>query len=441
MSTILVDLAFIVGLIVLNGFFALAEMALVSARTVRLQQWAEGGNPRAALALSLVQEPGDFLATIQVGITLISILAGASSGVTVAEPLAAFLAQWPILAPYAEAVAVTLVVMGVTYLTLVIGELVPKRVALAHAETLAMLVAKPIWHLSRLVIPLVRLLSASTDLVVRVMGVRAEPRPPVTEEEIRLLVRQGAEWGILAPTEREIIESVLRLGDRRVAGVMTPRPQIVWLDLDDPREKRVARILDRPHTRFPVARGELDNLEGIVHTKEMLARCIQGQDPLDDLTPFLTQPLFVLETARALEVLELFREHGSDLAMVVNEYGAIAGMITSNDILEDLVGHISFSREAYGPKVVRRADGSYLVDGLLPVDELAALLGVELPQAESTDYDTVGGLIVTRLGRIPQVGDTVELPPYRVEVVDMDGLRVDKVLVRRVEQDAKPRAT
>ncbi len=427
------DFIFISVLILLNGFFALAEMALVSASPTRIQNYAESGDGRAMTALRLIQDPGRFLATIQVGITLVSILAGASSGVTLAAPLADALSRWSVLAPYAEGIGVVVVVLAVTYMTLVIGELVPKRIALAHAESLALALARPIWLLSRLAHPLVRFLSLSTEAVVGLLHMPQGSRPPVTEEEIRLLVRQGVQWGILESTEQEIIEEVLRLGDRRVAAVMTPRPQIVWLDPEDPRDKQVARILDHPHARFPVARGELDNLEGIVHTKDMLARCLRAQDPLAELESILSQPLFVLESTRALQVLDLFRHHGSDLAMVVNEYGAIDGMVTSNDILEDLVGHVPLSREEYEPKILRRTDGTYLVDGMLPVDEFANFFQVELPADEEADYDTVGGLVVTRLGRIPQAGDVLEIPSYRLEVVDMDGLRVDKVLVARAE--------
>lgn len=415
-------------LILLNGAFAMAEMAIVSARKVRLEQWASRGDRGARIALELANDPNQLLSTIQVGITLIGIVNGAFGGATLSFELAEVLRLVPWLAPYSTAISFALVVSAITYLSLVVGELVPKRLALNNPERVAVVVATPMRRLSSIAAPIVRLLGASNDLVLRLLGVRPTGEAPVTEDEIKILIEQGAEAGVFEPAEHEIVESVFKLGDQRVGELMAPRLDIVWLDINDPVEEIRRIIIESNHSRFPVGRGSLDDVVGIAQAKRILAHRLAGE-PLE-LERYLDRPLFVPESMPTFRVLEAFKQSGIQMALVIDEYGSTAGLITPSDILEAIVGAIPSPEELAAPPVIRRDDGSWLVDGKVRVDELQEILGLEaLSWADGRDYHTIGGLVMSRLGRVPQPSDAFDVGGLHIEVLDMDGKRVDKVLV------------
>jgi putative hemolysin len=409
----------------------MAEMAVVSARRVRLQQWAEAGDARARVALEMAEEPTQLLSTVQIGITLIGILAGAFGGATLAHTLAEQLSALPLLAPYSEAIGFGIVVLFTTYLSLVIGELLPKRLALNSPERIAVALARPMRLLSKLVSPAVRLLSVSTDALLRVLRVRPSAEPPVTEDEIKVLLEQGAEAGVFAEAEQEMIERVFRLGDLRVGMVMTPRTQMVWLDLDDSAEQNLRKVAASPYAAYPVGSGTPDKIRGVVYAKDLLAHALTGQ-PID-LQATARPALFVPESMSAFRALNKFREARSHLALVVDEYGGVDGLVTLTDLVEELVGHVPDLGETGEPAVVQRDDGSWLVSGRLPIDELKALLGVEyLPGEEAGRYQTLGGFVLTQLGHMPSASEHFDWGGLRFEVVDMDGPRIDKVLVASI---------
>jgi putative hemolysin len=415
-------------LIILNGVFAMSEMAVVSARKSLLQQWAEAGDAKARTALELANAPNQFLSTIQIGITLIGILAGAFGGATIARDFSAWLDDVPLLAPYSRALSLAIVVTITTYLSLIVGELVPKRMALNNPERLAAALASPMRALSRVAYPVVHLLGRSTEFVLRMLGMKPSTESPVTEEEIRALIEEGARAGTLEEAEREMVERVFRLGDRRIGAVMTPRPEIIWLDRNAPPEAIRGTITRSAHSRFLVAQGSLDNVLGVVHAKDLLVHSL-GEQAVD-LTTTLQQPLYVPESMRAVKVLELFKQSGTHIALAIDEYGGIQGLVTPNDILESIVGDLPTAGEVAEPLALQREDGSWLLDGMLPVDEFKALFHLgPLPGEEQAVYHTVAGFVIMQLGRIPTAADYFEWEGLRIEVVDMDGNRVDKVLV------------
>lgn len=427
-----VELIAILLLILANGLFAMSEMAVVSARKARLEQWAEEGNGRARAALALSQAPNRFLSTVQIGITLVGILSGAFGGATLAERLGAQLSRVPWIGDSGPAVALALVVLLITYLSLVFGELVPKRLALNNPERIAVGVAVPMRVLAAITAPVAHVLALSTEGVFRLLGIQPSTEPPVTEEELKVMLQQGTEAGIFEEAEQDMVENVFRLNDRRVSAVMTPHPDIVWLDVNEPPAELRRKIIASAYSRFPVCRGDLDNLLGIVRTKDLLARALNDQ-PLD-LLNCLRSPLFVPEGMPASKVLQLFRNSKTHIALVIDEYGSIQGLVTLKDLLEAIVGEITpgiaFDNE---PEVVQREDGSWLVDGMLPIDEFKELFDLEmLPDEERSGYQTLGGFVMSQLGRIPQAGDHFEWQALHFEVMDMDERRVDKVLVARL---------
>jgi putative hemolysin len=419
------------ALILLNGVFAMSEIAVVTARKTRLQEWAEEGNRRAEAALGLATDPSNFLATIQVGITLVGIVAGAYGEATLSAELSAYLAQFALLEPYREALAFGIVVVGITYFSLIVGELVPKRLALHNPERIAAVVAMPMRALSRVGHPIVRALSLSTELALRLLGSKPSQGPPVSEEEIRVLMEQGTRAGIFEKSEQTLVKNVLRLDERLVASLMTPRLDIVHLDVEDPVEVNLGKISEHRYSRYPVCRGGLEHVTGIVHTKEILARQLSGQ-PFD-LEKCAQEPLFVPETVSAIQLLETFKQSRIHASLVVDEYGDIQGLVTLNDVLGAIVGEIPAAEDRGTSMVVKREDDSWLIDGMLDVGALKELLHVdELPNEEEAVYHTLGGLVMTRMGRVPRVADRFEWQGLRFEVVDMDGKRVDKVLVARM---------
>lgn len=420
MSAILV----IIVLTIVNGLFAMSEAAVISARKAKLQQQANAGDAQARAALALADNPNRFLSTVQVGITLIGILAGAFGEATLAGDLEAWLERVPWLAPYSRVLSLVIVVVAITYLSLIIGELVPKRLALRSPERIAGLVAGPMNFLSMLVNPAVSVLSLSTEAILRLLGLKPSTEPPVTEEEIRVLLQQGRQAGIFEAVEQDMVEAVFRLNDQRALDLMTPRPEIVWLDLADPPEELAAKIVESGYSRFPVCRDNLDNVLGVVRAKDLLARSLGGE-PLD-LKAALHPPAFAPESATVSQILELFKGSQLHLALVLDEYGGTQGLVTLQDILEAIVGEV----EVAEPQAIQRQDGSWLLDGALSVMEFKELfkIGV-LPEEDRGYYQTLGGLVMLFLGRIPTAGDQFQWGNWRFEVMDMDGKRVDKILV------------
>lgn len=425
--TISLEILLILLLLVLNGVLAMSEIALVSAKKVRLRQRAEAGDRGARAALKLAESPGRFLSTVQIGITLVGILAGAFGGATLAEHIGAWLARFPALAGYSEAIGVGIVVVALTYASLIIGELVPKQLALHDPEKTAARLARPLGLLSKVSAPAVFLLEMSSRLALRLLGSRPSEEPPITEEELRHLLDVGRRAGVFDPAEQEIVERVLRLGDMRVGQLVTHRSQMAALDVDDPPGESWARIAASGHSHFPVYQGGPDRVLGLVSVRDLWAKTIAGEAP--DLRAVLREPLYLPESLPALKALERFRSEAHHMALVLDEYGGVEGIVTLNDVLQALVGELP-TPEEHDPMVVARKDGSWLLDGMLPIPDLEGLLRLSPAEAEELEeYQTLGGLFMGRIGRVPGVGDTFEWRTWRFEVVDMDGLRVDKVLL------------
>jgi len=433
MNSIVFEISLILLLIILNGVFALSELALVSARKARLEQWAAEGDARARIALELADAPNSFLSTIQIGITFIGILAGAFGGATLAKFLIPYIAVFPLLAPYSEAIGVAVVVVGITYVSLIIGELAPKRLALNNPERLARLVAPPIKKLSRLAHPLVVLLSGSTSLLLHIFRVKPSSEPGITEEEIKLLISKGTRAGIFEEFEQDTIERVFRLSDRRVAVLMTPRADVIWLDLNEGEEETKKKIARHQFSFFPVARDALDNVVGVVRAKELLSLTMEGQ-PFQ-LQAICHKPLFVWESTPAVKVLELFKKSGMHIALVVDEYGAIHGLVTFDDILRSVFEDVEDA--AAGEKeIVEREDGSWLISGSLPLDEFLDYIEAgKVSDEERTGMHTVGGFVMEKIGAVPTEGQHFVWRGLRFEVVDMDGRRVDKILMARIKDE------
>ncbi len=435
MNNLFLELSIIVLLILFNGLFSMSETAIVSARKARLQQMADEGSSRARDALGLANNPNRFLATVQIGITLIGILTGVFGGATITRELAALLNASPALAPYSTAIAGLVVVTLLTYFTLIIGELVPKRLALNNAERVASTVAGPMSILSLLAWPIVRLLGVSTDFVLRLLRVKPSDEPLVTAEEIMVMVGQGADVGLFERSEQDLIERVLALDERRVDSFMTPRGKIVALDIGDSTDGVRRKLLESQRSRFPVIEGDLDNVLGVVRAKDILTQNLADQR--FDLRSLLRPALFVPEVTTALEALERFKQQGTHVALILDEFGGIQGMITHNDVLEAIVGYDPSQDTPAEPHVVRRGDGSWLVDGLTAIGDFEDALDLDtLREDAGRRYQTVGGLVMSELGGVPSTGQSFTWRGLRFEVVDMDGRRVDKVLVTALDAAA-----
>lgn len=423
------EILIILVLILVNGLFAMAEIAIVSSRKLRLQQRADDGDRKAMIALKLADDPSRFLSTVQIWITLVGILAGAFGGATIAEQISLWLQGVPWLAAYGEVIGVAVVVLLITYFTLVLGELVPKRLALQNAEKVAVNLAGIMNSVSRIASPLVSFLTVSTDFIVKILGVQADQGPSVTDEDIKSLLAQGTQAGVFQEAEQHMVAGVFRLADWDVGNLITPRTDVVWLDLDDPEVDTQRKIVESTHSQFPVARGSLDNVLGVVHTKDLLVNQLQRQS--FNLERLMIEPIVVPESTPALEVLERFKDSPLKMALVIDEFGGLQGLVTINDILGAIVGETVISNQPSEESIVLREDGSWLMDGMLSIDEFKDFLDLdELPDEKIADYQTLGGFIMTGLGRIPYPADHFEWGEYTFEVVDMDGFRVDKVLVK-----------
>jgi putative hemolysin len=419
------ELLVLAVLLLINGFFAMAELAIVSARRVRLQQMAEAGKRGAATALRLIDDPVKLLSTTQVGITLVGIIAGAYSGTTLAEPLASYLSTVPAVAAYAHALAFGTVVAGVTYLSLVIGELVPKRIALNHAEAIAAAVAPFMNLLAESGVAIVWFLRVSTHAVLALFRIKPAADNVVTEEEVKALIAEGASAGVFHRAEQEMIEGVLRIGDRTVRSIMVPRPAVDWLDADDPPEELFALIAATGHSRYPVARGDIEEVIGVAHTKDLLEQ-LRTIGTIDIVAAAREAP-FVVDMMPVLRLLERFRASTVHMAIVVDERGTFEGIVTPTDILTAIAGDLPESEEEGEPEAVQREDGSWLLDGMMWVDDVERTLSIK-DMSEDGDFNTIAGFVLHHLERIPEVGEHFHWNGWRFEVVDLDGRRIDKIM-------------
>ncbi len=426
------DIALLLFLILLNGVFAMSEIAVISSRKSRLHRLAEDGSPGAGTALALHNDPSTFLSTVQVGITSVGILSGAIGESALADPLTVWMSQFALMEPYARGIAITLVVVGLTYFSVVVGELVPKRLGLLAPEGIASFIARPMNALSRFSRPVVWLLSSSSALLLRLMGARRKEEPPVTDDEINVLMEQGAEAGVFHESEQEIVSNVLRLDEQRIGAIMTHRSDIYLVDLDDPEEEIHRRIAESPFERIVVCRDGLDHVVGILRTSDLLKTAL-AHAPLN-VEAILRQPLYVPETVTTIQLLESFRKARMQFALIVDEYGELEGLVTLTDVLTSIVGDLPSSDAPDEQDVVMREDGSWLVDGAVTMERLKSALDIdeEFPGEEENAFNTLGGLIMHLLGRVPAVADHFDLRGLRFEVMDMDRNRVDKVLVARI---------
>ena len=422
------DILIVLLLILANGIFSMAEFALVSARRALLRRRAEEGDKGAGAALELAEDPNRFLSTVQIGITLIGILAGAFGGIRIAAYIAPFFLTIPALAPWAGGLSIAVVVLAITFFTMVLGELVPKRIGLHRPVEISSFLARPMRVLALVASPVVWLVSGTTDLILRLLGIPHAERPAVTEEEIRSMLEEGRRAGILEAAEQDMMEAVFRFGDRRVEALMTPRPEIVALDLDAPQEENWKEISSGGHTWYPVYRGSLDTLAGVITVRDLLSQVLAGKKP--DLASILREPLYVPEGRPSLTVLESLRSSRSHIALVTDEYGTITGLLTFHDIVEAILGTIPVPGQGSEPDIVKRDDGSFLIEGILPLEDLKERFGLgPFPEEGEGYYRTTAGFLVYSLGHIPEPGEHVTWNGYRFEVVDMDGKRVDKVLL------------
>ena len=422
------EIVIVLALIVLNGIFAMAEIAIISARKAKLQQRANEGNKNAQAALDIAKSPNRFLSTVQIGITLVGIFAGAFGGATIAETLSTQLQSVPFIAPYSETVALVLVVSVITYLSLIIGELVPKRLGLSNPEKIAMLVARPMNNLSRVSAPIVWLLSISSDWTLKLFGIKDVAPSTITDEEIKILLREGAQVGAFDKVETDIVERTMRLSDKKAKSLMTPKKDIIWLDIDSPFKTIRNKITKKPHAHFPVCRDSLDKVIGIIRTEKLLVNFLDEEKI--NLKKLIHKPLFIPESMDGLKVLELFKKSGIHMALVADEYGNTQGLISLTDILEEIVGDIPTINELDEEEIVKRENGTFLVDGLVSIEELKEYFHIrKLPGERTGTYHTVGGFVTHKIGRIPVTDDLFESGNFKYEIMDMDGNRVDKILL------------
>jgi putative hemolysin len=427
-----VEVTVVLALIAFNGVLAMAEMAIVASRTARLKQRSDSGDAGASVALELVDQPNRFLSTVQIGITLVGILAGAFGGATLASKLGEAL-EPSLGQTWSGVVSVAAVVAIITYLSLIFGELVPKRLALQHPEPIASSLARPLRILSVATAPAVALLSGSTQAVLRLIGVRNTDEPRVSEEEVRLLLEEGRRAGIFEPAEEEMVAGVFRLGDRVAADIMTPRPQVTWIDVEDPLDESLAKAGASGHEQFPVCRGQIDEVLGVVMVRDLWDHARAGGDARQPELMTLVRPaLFIPESKPVLTTLEDFKHSRAKLALVVDEFGGIQGVLTLTDVLEEVVGEIDVGAGPAMRPLQQRGDGSWMVDGMLPYDDFRERFGRE--DEELDGFQTVGGFVMAQLGRVPRAGESFAWQGHRVEVSAMDGKRVARVVVRRLPE-------
>ncbi len=422
------EIVIVLSLILLNGVLAMAEIAIVSARRSKLQHDANDGDSNAQAALDLSNSPNRFLSTVQIGITFIGIFAGAFGGETIANNLSVLLNKIPLIAPYSEGIGLFLVVALITYLSLVIGELVPKRLALNNPEKVAKFVAQPMNLLSKITSPLVSFLTISADGMLHLLNAKPSDDPSISEEEVKLLMKEGARVGVFDVAEQDIVERTLRLGDKSITSMMTPRGEIEWLNIENSFESIKNRVTRTPHAYYPVCKEGLDKVLGIIQTNDLLSHFLVDESL--DLTKSMHNPIFVPDTMEALRVLEIFKQTGIHIALIVDEYGSVIGLLSLADILEEIVGDIPTADELVEEDIMKRDNGSFFVDGLVTLEELKDHFKIKrIPGEKAGTFNTVGGLAMAKIGRIPVTGDKFEIGSFHFEVIDMDDNRVDKVMI------------
>lgn len=428
------EIAILLALILLNGLFAMSEIALVTARRARLQKYIEEGDRGAIEAIKLGEDPTRFLSTVQIGITTIGVLNGVVGEATLAQPLGIWLQGVGLQQPTAGYVATAIVVASLTYFSIVLGELVPKRLGQLAPESIARLVARPLSWLAVASTPIVKLLGGSTRLVLRALGVKIGTGPGVTEEEIHALLVEGSEAGVIEHHEHTMVRNVFRLDDRQLSSLMVPRGDVVTLDLDRPLDENLRRIEESDHSRFPVVRGGMHDVVGMVSARQLLARKLRGEST--DLATVLQPPVYVPESVTGMELLENFRSSGVQMAFVIDEYGEVLGIVTLQDLIEAITGE--FKPDIAGDEwAVLREDGSWLLDGLIPIPELKDRIGLRtVPEEDKERYHTLSGMLLLLLGRLPAITDIVYWSDWKFEIVDMDGKRIDKVLASRVPPES-----
>lgn len=423
------QIAILIALTLLNGVFAMSELAVVSSRRAKLQAMAQEGTAGARTAIRLAEDPGRFLSTVQIGITMVGVVAGAYGGSTLGERLGAWLATMPGLETYGQPAGVAVVIVAITYTSIVLGELIPKRVALRNPERVAALIARPMLMLSRIAAPFVWLLGITTDTLLKLLGLAGAREETVTEEEVRSMISEGTQAGIFDPKERDMIDGVLRLADRTVRAIMVPRQDVAWINVDATTDEVVAKVLKSGHSRFPVCRGSFDDVIGIVHARDLLEQGYFGK-PLD-LAALASKALIVHDRTPVLKLLDLIKQSGQHMAVIVDEYGSVEGVCTVTDILETISGDLP-EEPGMTPEqaAVVREDGSWLVEGWMPLDEFEQKLGFRgVVELSAGTFHTAAGFVLQKLGHIPQPGEYFEHDGRRIEVVDMDGRRIDKLLV------------
>ncbi|MDX9987128.1 MULTISPECIES: hemolysin family protein [Thiothrix] len=425
------DIAILFGLILLNGFFAMSEIALVAARKARLQNLAQQGDSSAATALRLGEDPTYFMSAVQIGITSIGVLNGIVGEAALSPPFSTWLQSWGLTAEIANPLATVLVVVSITYFSIVLGELVPKRMGQLNPEGIARFVARPMLWLAIIAKPFVMLLSGSTHLLLRILGIKDDGGAGVTEEDIHMLLSEGSDAGVIEEQEHQMVRNVFRLDDRQIASFMVPRNDVVFLDADKSLEENLSQVEAHRYSRFPVVRGNWEEVLGIVSTSQLLNQMLRGASP--SLTEHLNPAVFVPESLTGMELLENFKDSGGQMVFIIDEYGEIQGIVTLHDMMEAITGEFKPQHQD-DAWAVQREDGSWLMDGLIPIPELKDRLGLRsVPEEDKGRYHTLSGMLMLQLGRLPQTTDHCDWEGWRLEVIDMDGTRIDKVLASALE--------
>jgi putative hemolysin len=429
MSGLSLEIIFILLLLLANGLFAMAEIAVVTSRKARLKSMADGGDRGSRLALALANAPGKFLSTVQVGITFVGVLASALGGARISDRLAEFFKKIPALENYADILALVIIVGVITYLSVIIGELVPKRIALNNPERIASTLAPPMFGLAKFFSPLVNLLNLSSNFLMASMGIRKAKESVVSEEEVRVLIDEGLSAGIFKKAEKEMVESVFELDELTAGDLMTPRARMIWLSIDDTDEENWRRIAGSGHSHFPVYQETRDNVTGMVSVKSLWANLsLAGRV---ELRALVTPPLYVPTAMPVSKLIEEFKKSGKHISLVVDEFGGLQGLVTLNDVMMAIVGNLPEREQRHEPKAFLRQDGSWLIDAMLDIDETKKSLGIDedLPGEDINRYSTLGGFILSQLGHIPREGEKFHWDRFDFEVIDMDRQRIDKVLV------------
>jgi putative hemolysin len=424
------ELFIIILLVLLNGFFALSEIALVSSRKTKLEERARKGDRGAIAALELLENPERFLSTVQIGITLVGVISGTFGGVALADNIKPFIEQIEILRPKAYEISLGIIVTFITYLSLVIGELVPKSLGLTNPEGISIFLARFLNAFATATHPIASFLSFSTRLVLKLLRIREKQEAPVSEEEMKLIIEQGVEHGVIEEQENEMIKSIFRFADRKAYSIMTNRRFVNWLDIKLPFDEIRARVLASEHTKLPVCEGDLDRVTGILNTKTFVNRLSTASGPFD-IQELLIRPVFIPETTRAIKILELFRENKLYVGIIVDEYGSTAGMLTLHDLIENIFGYLPEQNRTEEQSVIRREDGSFLIDGDTQIEELKDLIDLPEFSEDEQEYTTLAGFAIWHLKKVPRTGEYFTSGGYRFEIVDMDLNRIDKILVSR----------